>query len=119
MNKHFVAGFIAGEGSFGMYRNNKSLDSYYPKFTVEVHIRDIEILKEIKILLKCGNINIFNGRPNIVRFSVTSFSDSKKYIIPFMDRYLKHTYKKCQYLEWRSNIIGYNQKRIDTIKKLK
>lgn len=106
MNKYFIAGFIAGEGSFGFYKIKIKPNSYSIYFTIELHIRDLDILKKIKSELRCGNITNNYKRPKIVRFQVGGKKDIRNKVIPFMDKYLIDSYKLIQYKAWREKVIN-------------
>lgn len=105
MNKYFIAGFVAGEGSFGIYKIKGKPNSYVVEFIVEVNKRDLKILKEIQKAVKCGYIyGGYKKRPNMVRFKVSGKKDLINKVIPFMDKYLMGSYKRKQYKKWRKRI---------------
>lgn len=95
---YFIAGFIAGEGCFYWKTSNT--------FTVEVHIRDKNIIFLIQRTLKCGVVKVYKYRPKMIRYYVTGNYYLKKYIIPFFDKYLITSYKKIQYNEWRKKVFA-------------
>lgn len=105
MNEYFLAGFIAGEGCFGIYKLKKRPNSYNILFTIEVNKKDLRILKEIKKALKCGHLHGRYKRPKIVRFQISNKREIIDKLIPFMDRYLIASYKKKQYERWRKKVI--------------
>jgi len=104
MNKYFITGFVAGEGSFGIYKLKHRPNSYNVLFTINVHRRDSKILNEIKTTLKCGHIFRYPYRPKIVRFQVSKKKEISDKLIPFMDKYLLACHKRKQYREWRKKL---------------
>lgn len=100
-DKHWAAGFIAGEGSFGFYPKHRVVT-----FALEVHVRDIKVLLFLKEILRCGNVTKSKTR-KMARFSVGSKKDLVDLIIPFCDQYLARSYKLDQYKKWRKEVLRY------------
>lgn len=62
----FAAGFIAGEGYFGVSRNYQWKPYIQPIFTLQLHERDEEILKELnRVFNNCGKITHRNNREHV------------------------------------------------------
>lgn len=95
----FVTGFTDAEGSFMMIFS-KSSESRYgyrirPIFQIELHKKDINILKNIKKFF--GDIGfITEGAKNSMAFRIRSLSDLSK-IISHFDKYPLKTKKRADY----------------------
>ena len=108
MNNYFLAGFVAGEGSFTIHKPKYNGINCY--FEIETHIRDIEMLKSIQRTFKYGKVVVYPYRPNICRYKVSGVRNCRKLIIPFMNKYLISSYKKVQYKQWRKVVLNYKLK---------
>lgn len=105
MNKYFIAGFIAGEGSFSFtIGKNRSTNCC---FVIEVHKRDAGMLVHIQKLFDYGHIVSYPRKPNMRRYTVTGVRNCRKLVIPFMDKYLIGSYKRDQYRVWRKKVKNH------------
>ncbi|AGM11403.1 LAGLIDADG endonuclease [Halogranum tailed virus 1] len=99
---NFLAGFVAGEGSFIRKRENGS-----KRFTFQVTVADDdpEAIDMLKQTLDCGTIHQYaprrDGEKGSIVFQVSKYGDIVKKVIPFFDKYGFHrTRKNGQYREW-------------------
>nr|YP_009663664.1 hypothetical protein [Dactylella tenuis]QCW06802.1 hypothetical protein [Dactylella tenuis] len=88
--KHWIAGFVSGEGSF-IIKQSKSKThklgvSTSLNFLVVQNIRDVNLLKSFVQFLGCGQYSI-NEKSGIITYSVSKFSDIANIIIPLFEEY--------------------------------
>lgn len=83
ITKHWLAGFIDGEGSF-------STNKYVPRFKLENHIKELELYNKIKEFLSVGNVILtsprvdrVNSNPTIV-LEINKVSELREILIPLM-----------------------------------
>ncbi len=104
----FVAGFIAGEGCFGIYNHRGTLRF---QVNIHLHVRDLEMLKVIKNLLGYGSIvKSYPSKPSICGYGLYVSIKNYKKILFFFDTYLGFSYKKEQYNYWKSKLIPVMEK---------
>ena len=107
LNPDFITGFTDGEGSFGIYlakREKSRLGwSVEPSFKIELHSRDIKLLKLIQAFFGIGSI--IKNRRNSVSFYVYSLDQISNVIIPHFDKYPLITQKQADYLLFREVIM--------------
>jgi hypothetical protein len=104
LNPHYVVGFTDGEGCFSVCINRKRFSVPEVRLTFEIELRedDLDILVQIKEILKCGNIYRLDysryekWRPH-VKYVVASFKDISKWIIPFFRKYPLQAKKRKQF----------------------
>ena len=110
---HFISGLVAGEGSFiNVIKNNSKSQRFM--FSVEM-AQDEEVISLLKEFFMCGNLYHIKRKnknwKDTMRFTVSSFLDIHKYIIPFFDTYnLRNTHKRKQYLVWRQSFYNHLNK---------
>lgn len=101
---YFIAGFIAGEGSFFLKGKNQ-----LPGFAVQLAIDDKEMINIIKKKIGVGSIYKFKKRNNRwkdgIHYKVSNQIHLYKYIIPFMNRFLIFSRKKRQYQIWKKRFM--------------
>jgi len=89
INAYWLAGFVSGEGSFGVqiYKAKTKLgEAVKVIFTITQHIRDEQLMLNLIKYLDCGNVTKRN-REEAVDFKVIKFSDINNKIIPFFEKY--------------------------------
>lgn len=105
---YFIAGFVAGEGSFPVSnQSGRSRDKY--TFQIVLADDDSDILYEVKETLGCGNITHQPARRETekaqVHFRVDRFGDLYKRIIPFFNEYGFYcSRKQRQFDEWSESV---------------
>lgn len=104
---YWVTGFTDGEGSFSLkVSSSSSTRSGYnvtPEFKIELHNRDILLLRKIHTFFGIGTINEYVDR-NKASYSVQSAKDIAKKIIPHFDKYPLLTQKRADYLLFKEAI---------------
>ena len=94
---NYIAGLVEGEGCFSIaiYKNKKYKIKYhvYPSFTIQMHIRELPLLKKVQNVLQCGRI-YYNERDNTVNYKIYKQSDLLNKVIPFFNKYQFHGCKK-------------------------
>ncbi len=101
LSNEFIAGLIVGEGSF-FWTTNKRKDKRIriPVFSIGFHIRDFDLVVNIKysLGLKDRVYEYYHNNRHYVRFLVRDFEGLRKIIINIYP-YLAG-YKKLQFIEW-------------------
>jgi len=104
---NWVTGFADAESSFSLKVSKKSTAksgwSVIPEFRIELHSRDIILLRRIKDYFGLGIISERLDRNTIV-YSVQSVRDILKVIIPHFDKYPLITQKRADYLLFKQAI---------------
>jgi hypothetical protein len=104
---NWVTGFADSESSFSLKVSKKSTAksgwSVIPAFQIELHSRDIILLRKIKDYFGLGIISERLDRNTIV-YSVKSTRDIVKVIIPHFDKYPLITQKRADYLLFKQAI---------------
>ncbi len=104
---NWVTGFADAESSFSLKVSKKSTAksgwSVIPDFKIELHSRDIILLRKIKDYFGLGIISERLDRNTIV-YSVQSIRDILKVIIPHFDKYPLITQKRADYLLFKQAI---------------
>nr|YP_008964966.1 LAGLIDADG endonuclease [Annulohypoxylon stygium]AHB33525.1 LAGLIDADG endonuclease [Annulohypoxylon stygium] len=87
----WLVGFTDAEGNFSILPQ-RNWTSVGLRFTIEVHVDDIDILYKIKEKLDIGNVVITKTRSS-ARFYVEKFEDINSVIIPIFKQYPLQTTK--------------------------
>jgi len=99
LNPNWVTGFCDAESSFSVRiaKNEKRFKSLRiaPIFTIELHEKDLDLLKQINAFLKVGTTikRVKNGNPSVI-YSVQSIKALKDVIIPHFNKYNLLTQKR-------------------------
>ena len=108
LNSYFLAGFVDGEGHFGI-SITKSLThnvgwQVQVNFQISINKKDIALLELIKSTWGVGNIfdnNTINNKTkepkNSILYSVSSLQDLKNVIIPHFVKYPLITQKRADF----------------------
>jgi len=103
----YLSGLVDAEGSFGIYLVKRSKSrlgwSVEPSFKIELHSRDIKLLKLIQAFFGIGSI--INNRRNSVSFYVYSLEQISNVIIPHFEKYPLISQKQADYLLFREVIM--------------
>lgn len=107
----YVSGFSDGESSFHVSvlskKGYKMGFQIIPIFTIQLHIKDLDLLKKIQSFFGVGVIIIKKNtkkEPTSAIFSVQSLNDIISVIIPHFDKYPLITKKKADYLLFKKVI---------------
>ena len=102
----FVAGLIAGEGTFVRTGGRPAFT-----FAVRVGAIDGELMNAVKEFFGCGTLHWYPRRKahydDEVVFQVRRLADLVDVVVPFMDDHLPPSYKRLQYEEWRHELLLY------------
>jgi LAGLIDADG endonuclease len=106
INPNWITGFVDGEGCFlvhiGKRKNPKSGWHIQPCFQIKLHIKDKDLLLNVKSFFnEIGTINLDN-KYNKVVYKVYKLNDIVNIIIPHFDKYLLITQKYSDYILWKS-----------------
>jgi hypothetical protein len=102
LHPNSVTGFTDGESTFSIkIRKRQTGWSIQPCFQIELHNRDIQVLKNIQLFFRVGNIreNIIhkNKKNYTATYSVESIRDLTNAIIPHFDKYPLITQKSADF----------------------
>jgi hypothetical protein len=78
-------------------------------FVINLHIKDLELLKQIQLFFGVGTINIKKTKDSVI-YSVQSIKDLTNVIIPFFDKYPLITKKRADYLLFKKVVDLINKK---------
>jgi len=113
LHPYFVTGFLDAECSFiiSIVLNNKYKTGWRidPHFSIELHGKDLLLLKQIQSFFGVGSI-IVRKSNNQVIFTVTSIKDLTIKIIPHFEKYPLITQKRADYLLFKSVVYLMNRK---------
>jgi hypothetical protein len=101
----FIAGFVAGEGTFTGSGNDRF------RFAVELGASDRSSCDLLRAYFEVGHVNWYRRRKehydDEVVFAVQSLRELVEVIVPFMDEHLAPSYKRQQYEQWRGRLLDY------------
>lgn len=101
----YITGFTDAEGHFGIRviarQTRKTGWMILPRFAIHLHLKDINLLKEIQNYFGVGNINI-SKKDNSVTYSVESVSDIIEKIIPHFDKYILISQKRADFILFKN-----------------
>ena len=110
LNPNFVTGFTDAEGCFMLnvkHKNNLNKRYIMPIFSIQLHIRDKDLLLEIKSFFKdVGKIYIYK---KAIMYRVRKLDDITNIIIPHFDRFPLISKKQSDYILFK-NIVKLMEK---------
>ena len=106
----WLSGFISGDGSFHIVFRSTAVNApVFLRFSVHLHIRDLEVLKGINTYLKEKDISNkkITLTKNSANLQITKYSDIVNVIIPFFNNYPILGMKSLDFEDFKkvSNII--------------
>lgn len=113
LSPYWITGFADAESSFSLKLSKKSTSKsgwhVIPEFRIELHSRDMLLLRKIQSYFGIG---IISERVSLNRviYSVQSYRDITSVIIPHFDKYPLITQKKSDYLLFKQaiNLLNLN-----------
>jgi len=99
LNPNYITGFADGEStfSFTISRNNTQKGwVIYPSFSIELHGKDLNLLKRIQSYFEVGKI-VTRTRDNQVIYAVKSVKELNEVIIPHFTKYPLLTQKRVDF----------------------
>jgi hypothetical protein len=113
LSPYWITGFADAESCFSLKVSKKSTSKsgwqVKPDFRIELHSRDLLLLRKIQSYFGIGIISQRESLNKVV-YSVQSFRDIANVIIPHFDRYPLKTKKLADYLLFKQAIIFLNSK---------
>jgi hypothetical protein len=111
----FIAGFVAGEGSF-----SGASDGTRYLFEVGLGASDREICELLCRFLGVGHVYHSPRRKphhdDEANLNVTAMRELLDAVVPFMDAHLPRSYKREQYLAWRQRLLDYWEHRAKRVR---
>ena len=113
-NPFWVSGFTSGEGSFQVLARNSNKE-LFARFSLHLHVRELEVLKGIAIYFKnYNNEDQFKStkpaqmncsvcvqqNKKSVQLQISNFTDIINVIIPFFNKYPILGVKHLDYEDW-------------------
>lgn len=93
--KFFMAGFIAGEGSFNLSAKKtptaKFGVSIAPEFNITQHVNGISYLLGAIQLFGVGSISYKQGSHATLVFKITGYNNVLDHVVPFWEQFIKPT----------------------------
>jgi len=108
INPYWLAGFVAGDGSFGCYKRGDKYKNYYCSFRISQNVIDISLLVLIQKYLKCGKV--FKFKNGMCDLSVYAIEDLNKVIVPFFINYKLETSKEKDFICFQEILNVFNKK---------
>jgi len=113
LDPYWVTGFTDAEGCFYiLYTKSKGYKTGWRVqacFQIGLHIRDIELLRKIKLFFNnVGCINELNN--NIVVYQIRDVKDLTNVVIPHFEKFPLFTNKEKDFLIWKDIVILINKK---------
>jgi hypothetical protein len=104
----FITGFTDAEACFSVnFSENKKLKLGWrvqPNFRIELHTKDLDLLKSIQLFFKdIGEFGVNSTRESVF-FQVRNLDDLVNIIIPHFDKYPLQSVKSIDYLLWKQCI---------------
>jgi len=100
----FIAGFIAGEGTFTYNGRNYT-------FAVALGATDAGSCELLYAFFGVGHLYHYPRRKphydDVAVYQVRKTRDLVNVIVPFMDEHLPISYKRAQYVDWREKVLDY------------
>ena len=107
LSPDWIVGFIDGEGCFhvGISRHGDLRSGYQilPELTVVQHQRDIDLLYELRSVMKCGVVRRNHGDRFCWR--VRNLKNLTETIIPFFEKYPLRSKKEIEFLRFRKIVM--------------
>ena len=98
IHPYWVSGFISGDGGFAISANPLQGKRVTLRMYATQHIRDILLMKAIKVFFGCGFIT--KDGVAAVTFFVAKFDDINTKVIPFFKEYPIQGVKALNYKDW-------------------
>jgi hypothetical protein len=100
----FIGGFVAAEGSFVLSGRRFT-------FSVGLGAKDSSTCVSLEAFFQCGSVTYSPRRKphydDECTFAIRSIHDHLWVTVPFMDEHLPASYKRRQYLAWRTSLLEY------------
>jgi len=104
-NPNYVTGFSDAESTFGIYviksKNHKIGWTVTMAFSIGLHIKDLDLLTNIRDFFGVGNI-VISKPGNVATYQVQSIKDMVNVIIPHFNKYPLQTKKLRDFLIFKS-----------------
>jgi hypothetical protein len=105
INPYWLAGFVAGDGSFGAYLNRRTYDC---TFRISQDKIDQSLLVSIKDFLSCGKV--FKFKTGMCGLTIRSLNDLNTKIIPLFKKYKLETSKEIDFFYFQKIVNVFNEK---------
>jgi hypothetical protein len=100
----WVSGFTSGEGSFHIVNRNSN-NEVFARFSIQLHVRDLEVLKGLSAYFKSYNTEFTEKKVTVLNKSahlqISKFSDIVNIIIPFFNKYPIVGMKSMDFIDFK------------------
>lgn len=107
LDPYWITGFCDGEACFSLGINKKSASKVgwgvIPDFRIHLHIKDVLVLRIIRLFFGVGIIYEYE-KSNTAVYVVRSLQDITNIILPHFDKYPLITQKKADYLLFKQAV---------------
>lgn len=121
LDPNYVTGFADGESSFivSVFKRDSKLGwQVAPKFSIEVHNRDLELLEKIQLFFKgVGTINERKTRNGVI-YTISYLSELVDVLIPHFEAYALVTNKQADFILFRDIVNILNTNKENTLDRL-
>ena len=109
-NPFWVSGFTSGEGSFQVLARNRNSNALFVRFSIHLHIRDLEVLKGISSFFKSAAAlkekDKFTEKKvtltdKSAQLQISKFSDINNIIIPFFNKHPILGMKSLDFIDFK------------------
>jgi hypothetical protein len=109
----WLAGFTSGDGSFHIVlRNSNNQPGVFARFSIHLHVRELEVLKSIFTFLKLFNDKETNPKvkepikkitigDKSVNLQISKFDDIVNIIIPFFNKFPILGMKRLDFIDFK------------------
>jgi hypothetical protein len=95
-----ISGFTSGEGSFHILPRNSN-NELFARFSIHLHIRDLEVLKAISTYLNEFTEKKVTLTEKSAQLQISKFSDINNIIIPFFNKHPILGMKSLDFLDFK------------------
>ncbi|OAX31766.1 hypothetical protein K503DRAFT_652721, partial [Rhizopogon vinicolor AM-OR11-026] len=99
-NPFWISGFSSGEGSFQILARNSN-NELFARFSIHLHIRDLEVLKAISTYFKGFTDKKVSLSEKSAQLQISKFSDINLIIIPFFNKHPILGMKSLDFLDFK------------------
>nr|YP_010561529.1 hypothetical protein OSR58_mgp01 [Ganoderma flexipes]UYX56900.1 hypothetical protein [Ganoderma flexipes] len=97
----WMSGFTSGEGSFQVLARNSLHNEFFARFSIHLHIRDLEVLKAISTYFNKYTEKKVTLTEKSAQLQISKFSDITNTIIPFFNKHPILGMKSLDFIDFK------------------